>query len=194
MAADLDHLALGSAQQILGAVGELQFDVLKHRMKTEYRVDVRLTRLPYTLARWTAGDIDADAFRYSDTTELVLDRDDRPVLLFRAPWAVDLVRMTRPGDPDAPELIAERVTWGAGPRAVQALILGGKARALLKGRFYVSSEDIRAVAHPVLRHRLITNYSAEAEGITSDKLIDRLLETIRADDDDGGKLPEVFGS
>ncbi|MHC4669222.1 MAG: AAA family ATPase, partial [Planctomycetota bacterium] len=95
---------------------------------------------------------------------------------------------------EAPAFIKESLAWGAGPRAAQNLILGGKARALLEGRFYVNVEDIKSVAHPVLRHRLITNYSAEAEGITSDKLVDRLLETIPTGQDDGGRLPEVFGS
>jgi len=109
-------------------------------------------------------------------------------------YAVQLVRATRLDSDEAPAFIRESLSWGAGPRATQNLILGGKARALLNGRFHVSTEDIRAVAHPVLRHRLITNYSAEAEGITSDRIIDRLLETVRAGGDDGGKLPEVFGS
>lgn len=86
----------GSALQILGAVGELQFDVLRHRMSTEYRVDVRLTRLPYTLARWVEGTLEADAFEYSDATRLVLDRDGRSVLLFQAPWVIDLVRKNHP--------------------------------------------------------------------------------------------------
>ena len=86
----------GSALQILGAVGELQFDVLRHRMSTEYRVDVRLTRLPYTLARWVEGSIEADAFEYSDATRLVVDRDGRSVLLFQAPWVIDLVRKNHP--------------------------------------------------------------------------------------------------
>ncbi len=109
-------------------------------------------------------------------------------------YAVQLVRATRLDSDEAPAFIKESLSWGAGPRATQNLILGGKARALLNGRFHVSTEDIRSVAHPVLRHRLITNYSAEAEGITSDRIIDRLLETVRAGGDDGGKLPEVFGS
>jgi peptide chain release factor 3 len=77
-------------------VGELQLEVLQHRMASEYRVDVRLTRLPFRLARWITGDLDADAFRYSDTTQLVEDRDGRPVLLFRAEWAVDLVLKNHP--------------------------------------------------------------------------------------------------
>jgi MoxR-like ATPase len=71
------------------------------------------------------------------------------------------------------------LTWGAGPRAVQFLILAGKARAILHGRYHVSTDDIRAAAKPVLRHRLVTNYSAEAEGFTADKIIDRLLEEVQ---------------
>ncbi|MHC4223783.1 MAG: AAA family ATPase, partial [Planctomycetota bacterium] len=109
-------------------------------------------------------------------------------------YAVRLVRATRVEAPDAPAFIKESLSWGAGPRASQNLILGGKARALLQGRFHVSVEDIRSIAHPVLRHRLITNYSAEAEGTTADTLVDRLLETVRPEADDGGRLPEVFGS
>ena len=69
------------------------------------------------------------------------------------------------------------VRWGAGPRAAQYLVLGAKARALVTGRNYVSTDDIKAVAHPVLRHRVLTNFQAEAEGVTSDIVIDRLLET-----------------
>ncbi|MGH7162052.1 MAG: AAA family ATPase [Planctomycetota bacterium] len=109
-------------------------------------------------------------------------------------YAVRLVRATRLDAPEAPAFVKEWLSWGAGPRATQFLILGGKARALLEGRFYVSHEDIRAVAHPVLRHRLITNYSAEAEGITSDRIVDRLLETIRPHESDGGRLPEVLAT
>jgi MoxR-like ATPase len=109
-------------------------------------------------------------------------------------YAVRLVRATRLDTDEAPSFIKESLAWGAGPRATQNLILGGKARALLQGRFHVSTDDIRAVAHPVLRHRLITNYTAEAEGLTSDTIIDQLLETIPTADDDGGRLPEVFGS
>ena len=109
-------------------------------------------------------------------------------------YAVRLVRATRFDGDEAPAFIKESLAWGAGPRATQNLILGGKARALLKGRFHVSTDDIKAVAHPVLRHRLITNYSAEAEGITSDKIVDRLLETVPPDAADDRELPEVLGS
>ncbi len=92
--------------------------------------------------------------------------------------ALDLTRATRPTEPQSPEFVRKMVTWGAGPRSVQALILGGKARAALRGRHHVSSDDIRALAHPVLRHRLVTNFSAEAEGYTPDRIIDELLACV----------------
>lgn len=91
-------------------------------------------------------------------------------------YALDLIRATRPDDPVAPAFIREKVSWGAGPRAVQFLILGAKARAVLRGNQYVSTDDIRAMAAPVLRHRVITNFAAQAEGYTPDKLIADLLE------------------
>lgn len=90
-------------------------------------------------------------------------------------YALALVRQTRIGEPGVPQFIADWLAWGAGPRAVQNLLLGGKARALLMGRSYVSTEDIAALAAPVLRHRIVTNFSAESEGITTDKVIERLL-------------------
>jgi MoxR-like ATPase len=95
-------------------------------------------------------------------------------------YVLKLTRMTRVTKPEAPDFVKKWVSWGAGPRASQFLILGGKARALLQGRFYVSTEDIRAVAHPVLRHRIITNFSAEADGITSDRIVDMLLDAVPA--------------
>ena len=90
-------------------------------------------------------------------------------------YAVELVRATRPGD-EAPEVVREFVGWGAGPRASQYLILAGKARALLQGRLTVSREDIRALAKPVLMHRVLTNFHAEAERVSSVDIISRLLE------------------
>jgi MoxR-like ATPase len=96
-------------------------------------------------------------------------------------YAMRLTRATRHRTPEAPDFIKEWLQWGAGPRACQYLILGGKARALLHGRHHVSTEDIAAVAKPVLRHRLITNFNAEAEGITTDKIIERLLEHVGAE-------------
>jgi MoxR-like ATPase len=93
-------------------------------------------------------------------------------------YAVDLARATRPADPTAPAFIKEQVAWGAGPRASQALILCAKCRAALEGRLNVACDDIRALALPVLRHRLSASFMAEAEGITTDRIIQRLLETV----------------
>ncbi len=91
-------------------------------------------------------------------------------------YAIALVRQTRVSEPGVPDFIKEWLSWGAGPRAVQYLLLGGKARALLNGRGYLATEDIAALAAPVLRHRIVTNFSAESEGITTDVVIDRLLK------------------
>jgi MoxR-like ATPase len=91
-------------------------------------------------------------------------------------YAMKLVRMTRVSKGGTPKFVQDNVSWGAGPRASQYLILGGKARAILNGRYYVSTEDIAAVALPTLRHRIITNFNAEAEGINSDKIIRQMLE------------------
>jgi len=90
-------------------------------------------------------------------------------------YAVDLAIGTRPID-DARPFVKEWVSWGAGPRASQYLILGAKARAILSGRYHATTEDVKAVALPVLRHRVITNFNAESEGVTSDSLVKRLLE------------------
>jgi MoxR-like ATPase len=91
-------------------------------------------------------------------------------------YALALVRQTRVGEPGVPKFIKDWLSWGAGPRAVQNLILGGKARALLYGRPYVTTDDIKALAYPVLRHRILTNFTAASEGITPDTVIQRLLE------------------
>ena len=93
-------------------------------------------------------------------------------------YAVNLARATRPNMPDAPQFINEWLTWGAGPRAAQYLVLGAKARAIFGGRLNVTCDDIRKIARPVLRHRLFTNFNADAEGITTEKIIDRLLATV----------------
>jgi len=93
-------------------------------------------------------------------------------------YAVQFARQTRLGKGDAPEIVRSYVSWGAGPRASQTIILAAKARAILKGRFHVSSEDIRAVAAPALRHRIVMNFNAEAEGITADDIVAHLAQTI----------------
>jgi MoxR-like ATPase len=91
-------------------------------------------------------------------------------------YAVSLVRATRPKEPGTPQFINDWLTWGAGPRAAQYLVLGAKARAILSGRLNVGVEDVRQVAKPVLRHRLFTNFNADAEGVGPDQVIERLLE------------------
>ncbi len=96
-------------------------------------------------------------------------------------FAVDLVRQTRPRSGQAPEFINKWVTWGAGPRAVQYLIRGAKARAVLQGSYLVRMEDLEAVAQPVLMHRILTNFQAQSEGVTSTDIVNRLLSEIRGD-------------
>ncbi len=93
-------------------------------------------------------------------------------------YAVDLARATRPKEPQSLDFIKNWLAWGAGPRAAQYMILGAKARAILHGRFAVGAEDVRAMAYPVLRHRLFTNFNADAEGIDVDQVIGRIMQTI----------------
>jgi MoxR-like ATPase len=93
-------------------------------------------------------------------------------------YVADLVRATRPKEQGVPKWVPELVSWGAGPRACQFLILGGKARAILNGRVHVTTEDIKAIALPVLRHRLMTTFHADADGITSDDVVKKLLDAI----------------
>ncbi len=119
-----------------------------------------------------------------------------PIADHIARYAIALARMTRSARAEAPAWVQQYVMWGAGPRASQYLVLAAKARAILQGRCHVESDDVRAVAHPVLRHRIKTNFHAEVEGITADALIDRLLRSVPAVDQeaDGNTLAKVFRS
>ena len=110
--------------------------------------------------------------------------------------ALRLSRMTRPAKDDAPDYVKQYVSWGAGPRASQYLVLGAKARAVLQGRYFVSREDICAIARPVLRHRVRLNFNADAEGMTTDTLIDQLIDSLPDVEDtaDGEQLAKVFRS
>ncbi len=93
--------------------------------------------------------------------------------------AVELVRLTRPREPGSPAFVRENVSWGAGPRASQYLVLAAKARAILDGRVAASVEDVRALAKPVLVHRIITNFRAESENVTSEQLVEQLLASVK---------------
>ena len=137
-----------------------------------------------------------EEFEVVRTTTAILDPQfERPVtgadliafqrLVRRVPvaepvmrYALSLVRASRPKSPTCPDGVKKWVAFGASVRAAQYLVLAAKARALTSGRYHVSFEDIRALAHPVLRHRVLTNFHAQSEGITSDTLVDRLLEAV----------------
>jgi MoxR-like ATPase len=112
-------------------------------------------------------------------------------------YTLALVRQTRVGQPGSPDFIEERLSWGAGPRAVQFLIIGGKARALLHGRTYVTVEDIQALAKPVLRHRLVLSFTAESEGVTTDQVIEQLLAVTPTREDEltsDARFQKIFAS
>jgi len=124
-----------------------------------------------------------------DVEEILSGKDvlELQELVYRIPvpdhvyqYAVTLVRHTRPKEPEAASFVRDWVAWGAGPRASQYLVLGAKARSVLHGRGYTSVEDVKAVAAPVLRHRILLNFNAEAEGVDSDGVVDRLLEEVPA--------------
>ena len=112
-------------------------------------------------------------------------------------YALSLVRQTRVGGDGVPDFVDELVGWGAGPRAVQFLILGGKARALLEGRFHVQVEDIQYLAKPVLRHRMVVNFAAESDGVTSDDVINRIIAATPSTEDElsrDARFQKIFAS
>jgi MoxR-like ATPase len=112
-------------------------------------------------------------------------------------YALSLTRQSRPGEPGTPQFVQDRLGWGAGPRAVQFLILGAKARALLRGRTHVAIEDLQALAKPVLRHRLVLSFSAESEGVTADQVIDQLLAATPTKEDEltrDARFQKIFAS
>ncbi len=154
----------------------------------------------FQVATATTGEINAEVSAMLNAEDiLALQRLVRRVPAAPAVvrYALDLVRATRPDSDRTVENVKRMVSWGAGPRAVQFLLLGGKARAVLRGRYHVATEDIRMLAHPVLRHRIITNFSAQAEGYTSDRLIDELIEQIKPHPDsltDDDRLARVVES
>ena len=163
------------------------------------RVEYPTAEEEMEIVRRTAGNAGAD-LKVALTGEEILQLQ---AIVARVPvpdsvleYVLGLTRRSRVNSPEAPDFVRDWVSWGAGPRASQYLVMAGRARALLQGRTHVSTEDIRAVAHPVLRHRILTNFSAEAEGVTSDVIISRLLDTVPAHPTptlSDGRLPQVLG-
>ena len=145
------------------------------------------------LERTTGGDMDqVDTVVHGDELiELQKTVRQLPVADAVYDFVLALSRGTRVRSQEPLPFIKDWVTWGAGPRAGQNLIFGAKARAAMQGRNHVAVEDVRAVAHPVLRHRIVTNFTAQAEGITSDVIIDRLLEEVQLGAGVGAGLPGV---
>ncbi|MFH1008636.1 MAG: MoxR family ATPase [Candidatus Latescibacterota bacterium] len=131
------------------------------------------------IVRSTTGLLSEDVVQVLDAKEIVALQDlvrSVPVSDYLIQTAVKLVRNTRPREEGVPGYVKDWVRWGAGPRASQYLILGAKTRAVLDGRYTPAVEDIRAVAMPVLRHRLVTNFNAEADGVDAAQIIERLME------------------
>ncbi|MFQ5412828.1 MAG: AAA family ATPase [Phycisphaerae bacterium] len=154
----------------------------------------------FQIVKRTTAPVDRAVERTLDAREIISLQD----IVRRVPcadhvvrYAMRLVRSTRVDEGDVPSFITDYVSWGAGPRASQYLVLTGKARAILHGRYYVSSDDIRAVAHPVLRHRILMNFNADADGVTSDNMVDRLLDAVSLDPPvtlDEGMAKRVFAA
>lgn len=155
---------------------EAQQDRFMFNIKVEYPGEEEEFRIVETTTRRNPVSIE----RVVNADELLTMQSvvlQVPVAEHVIRYAMRLTRKTRSDADDAPDFIRNYVTWGAGPRASQFLVLAGKARALLRGRPYVATEDIRAVAAPVLRHRIITNFNAEADSVKSDDIVSRLIES-----------------
>jgi MoxR-like ATPase len=151
------------------------------------------------IVRRTTADLEPTVTPTLDAEEIAtLTRIVRrvPIADHVARYALKLARLTRTGRDNTPDFVREYVMWGAGPRASQYLVLGAKARAVLHGRYFVSQDDVRAVALPVLRHRIRTTFNADAEGVTADDLVHRVIDSVPtvSEEDERGKLPQVFRS
>ncbi|MCH2596478.1 MAG: MoxR family ATPase [Pirellulales bacterium] len=122
---------------------------------------------------------------------------DVPVSDHLIRYTLSLVRQTRVGEGNVPETVSRNLSWGAGPRAVQYLIVGAKARALMNHRSHVTVEDIQALAKPVLRHRIVVNFAAQSDGVSSDDIIDSLLESTPTQEDElanDARFQAIFAS
>jgi len=159
---------------------EAQLDRFMFKVLVDYPTEDE----EFQIVKMTTGIQDVVSERTLNAREVIALQD----IVRRVPcadhvirYAMRLTRATRVEHGEVPKVVQAYVSWGAGPRASQHLILAGKARAILRGRYFVSAEDVRAVAHPVLRHRILTNFNAEADGVRSDDIIDQLLESVPAD-------------
>ncbi|NLF32154.1 MAG: AAA domain-containing protein [Planctomycetes bacterium] len=156
---------------------EAQLDRFMYMVKVDYPSCDEERRI----VRATTGAADPRATAVLDGADVLAAQRmlrSMPVSDHVLDYAVDLTRATRPSDGTAPDFVRTCLAWGAGPRAAQYLILGAKSRALMDGRHTVQCADVRAVAPPVLRHRVFTNFNADAEGLDADALIQRLLATV----------------
>lgn len=177
------------------------------RFMLQVQVDYPTEDEEFEIVRSTTGDAHPAVAKVLDVTELLRLRDivrRVPVADHVIRYALQLTRLTRPAtqsdcDPHslAPDFLRDFIRWGAGPRASQCLILAAKARAVLRGQTHAAIDDVQAVAAPVLRHRLVLNFHAEAEGLTADALVRRLIEHVPADPalwNRRGSSPAVFRS
>jgi MoxR-like ATPase len=154
----------------------------------------------FEIARRTTGSPMDDAQPVLSAEEILdLQRQVRevPISDHLVRYALAIVRQTRAGQPGVPDDIADQLSWGAGPRAVQFLVVGAKARALLAGRSHVIAEDIQTLAMPVLRHRIVVGFAAESEGVTADDIIKRILDNTPAQEDElvhDARFQTIFAS
>lgn len=172
---------------------EAQLDRFMFNVRIEYPTEAEeLQIIKQTTAE--AGSSITPSLSAEEIVELCKLVRKVPIADHVAMDALRLSRLTRPQQEGVPEFVKQYVTWGAGPRAGQCLVLGAKARAVLHGRYFVSRDDIRKVALPVLRHRIRLNFNADAEGLTTDDLIMRLIESLPDVEDttDGEQLSKVF--
>jgi len=170
------------------------------RFMFNVRIDYPSEEEELQIVKQTTADVEAKIEPTLGAAEiLALQKIVRrvPVADHVARYALQFARRSRPDQPDAPDFVRNYVRWGAGPRASQYLVLGAKARAVLHGRYYASSDDVLAVAQPVLRHRIMTNFNAEADNVKPDDIVQRLAAIIPITPEDAadrGELPELFRS
>ena len=151
------------------------------RFMLNIKVDYPEEDEEFHIVQATTGGQGANVERVVSATELLEMQDlvrKVPVAPYIIRYALRLTRLTRKEKGEVPDFVKDYVTWGAGPRASQYLILAAKARAVLHGRPYVSCEDVRSVAAPVLRHRILTNFNAEADGVKPDDIVRRLIDLV----------------